>query len=167
MPVDEAGYEKLSNEWNAISIRKNGHVLLPGTILAGDGLVIRIRMPSLKDRESDSGLPTAVFMNRKGFPGLIVQGFLFIYFMYYLYSLFFALFILFLIQKVFATLTLVLCISKSAGQEQHLTLHAIAKQIYTGNLGIMISLDSSIWCLTMLIPPYQEISILHHLPNVN
>lgn len=45
---------------------------MPGTILAGDGLVIEISGPSEKDRRC---LDLAKYKNRKGFFGVIVQAF--------------------------------------------------------------------------------------------
>jgi DDE superfamily endonuclease len=45
--------------------------MTPGTIYAGDGLVIEIQQPSVKDLRGR----VAVFRNRKGLWGLIAQGF--------------------------------------------------------------------------------------------
>ena len=43
-----------------------------GTIYAGDGLVLEIQQPSVKELR---GRPISIFRNRKGFWGLIAQGF--------------------------------------------------------------------------------------------
>lgn len=64
--------DELASEWSAIMIRRKGHDLMKGTILAGDGLVVEIQAPSAEDR---AGLDLNSYRNRKGYFGLIVQAF--------------------------------------------------------------------------------------------
>ena len=49
-PISEECCQKLKNGWEEKSIRKKGIDIMPGTILAGDGLVIEISGPTEKDR---------------------------------------------------------------------------------------------------------------------
>ena len=62
----------IANEWAKIQRSRWGSFMTPGTIYAGDGLVIEIQQPSVKDLR---GRAIAVFRNRKGLWGLIAQGF--------------------------------------------------------------------------------------------
>lgn len=63
-------------EWRDISRRKHaGEDLIPGTVLAGDGLVIEIPAPSERRRQDVGGLPQADFYNRKGYFALVLQAF--------------------------------------------------------------------------------------------
>jgi len=72
MPETEAQCEQTAKEWSDIMRAKRHADLMPGTLLAGDGLVVHIEAPTAKDRE---GLDLTVFRNRKGCYGLIVQAF--------------------------------------------------------------------------------------------
>ena len=71
-PETEHDFKNICQEWSDIQLRKRGVDLMPGTFLAGDGLVIQNISPSEKDR---CGLDLAAYRNRKGFYGLIVQAF--------------------------------------------------------------------------------------------
>ena len=62
----------LSEGWAAKSKSKKGFDIMPGTILAGDGLVIEIKAPTDNDRRE---IDMAKYKNRKGFFGVIVQAF--------------------------------------------------------------------------------------------
>jgi hypothetical protein len=74
LPKDEAEWEKIAEEWTDIMVRKRSHDLMPGTVLAGDGLVIQIKEPSDSDR---GGLDVAAFRNRKG-ASLLYTSFVFV-----------------------------------------------------------------------------------------
>lgn len=62
----------LATEWSEIQLRRWGTYVAVGTIYAGDGLVLEIQQPSLKELR---GRSISIFRNRKGFWGLIAQGF--------------------------------------------------------------------------------------------
>ena len=59
--------------WDSVSIRKHGHVQMPGTIGAVDGLAVMIRRPSRRDRET-MAVDNDAFWNRKGFFALLACG---------------------------------------------------------------------------------------------
>jgi hypothetical protein len=65
-------FDEMANEWTQIMTKRKGFSLMRGTILAGDGLVVKIRDPTVEDRK---GLEVAAFRNRKGYFGVIVQAF--------------------------------------------------------------------------------------------
>jgi hypothetical protein len=69
---NESECRVLANEWAKIQQCRWGSFMTPGTIYAGDGLVIEIQQPSVKDLR---GRAIGVFRNRKGLWGLIAQGF--------------------------------------------------------------------------------------------
>jgi hypothetical protein len=71
-PTCEEEFIAVCQEWSDIQIRKRGIDLMPGTFLAGDGVVIQIACPSVADR---AGLDLTAYRNRKGYFGLIVQAF--------------------------------------------------------------------------------------------
>jgi hypothetical protein len=52
---------------------KRGFDLMPGTVLAGDGVVFETRQPDVTDPDRD-GIDTKAFVNRKGFYGVVAQG---------------------------------------------------------------------------------------------
>ena len=62
----------MAADWSAIMVRKRGHDVMKGTILAEDGLVVAIQAPTEDDRK---GLPQKIFYNRKGCFALCVQAF--------------------------------------------------------------------------------------------
>lgn len=62
----------LAKEWSSIQKNRWGAYLTVGTIYAGDGLVIEIQQPSVRDLR---GRAISIFRNRKGIWGLIAQGF--------------------------------------------------------------------------------------------
>ena len=63
---------RLAADWSAIMVRKRGHDVMKGTLLAGDGLVVATHAPTEEDRQ---GLPLKIFYNRKGCFALCVQAF--------------------------------------------------------------------------------------------
>eukprot|EP00602_Paraphysomonas_sp_CaronLab_P012283 CAMPEP_0185042836 /NCGR_PEP_ID=MMETSP1103-20130426/42581_1 /TAXON_ID=36769 /ORGANISM="Paraphysomonas bandaiensis, Strain Caron Lab Isolate" /LENGTH=363 /DNA_ID=CAMNT_0027582967 /DNA_START=56 /DNA_END=1144 /DNA_ORIENTATION=- len=65
-------FEQCNHEWKSITEKKRGLDVFPGTILAGDGLVIPINSVRKEDLR---GLDLVSFRNRKGCFGLIVQAF--------------------------------------------------------------------------------------------
>jgi hypothetical protein len=69
---EDTDFDEMAHEWSSIMIARKFHDLMKGTILAGDGLVVEIAAPSAKER---AGLDVNAYRNRKGYPGLIVQGF--------------------------------------------------------------------------------------------
>jgi hypothetical protein len=72
MPNTEVEVRHVQEEWEAISMRKFGDIMLPGTLVAVDGLVVAIRGVCKKDVEL-FGIHADRFFNRKGYPALIVQ----------------------------------------------------------------------------------------------
>lgn len=72
LAVTEMGCKVLVRDWSEIQKQRWGSYLSVGTIYAGDGLAIEINQPSLKELR---GRPISIFRNRKGFWGLIAQGF--------------------------------------------------------------------------------------------
>ena len=62
----------LARDWAEIQNQRWGSYLAVGTIYAGDGLVIETNQPSVRELR---GRPISIFRNRKGFWGLIAQGF--------------------------------------------------------------------------------------------
>ena len=72
LPATAEEWVQIRQEWEAISIAKRGFVQLPGTALVGDGIVYQTTAFPDKDRQ---GLPSSIFFNRKGYHGLIAQGF--------------------------------------------------------------------------------------------
>lgn len=65
-------FDKMAHEWSSVMINAKGTDLMPGTILAGDGLVVQIQAPCESDRD---GGDLAGYRNRKGYFALIVQAF--------------------------------------------------------------------------------------------
>ena len=79
-----ATLDQIAAEWSAIMVHKrisNGQNIFNGTILAGDGLVVAISAPTVKELEA-CNLPKAAFRNRKGCYAINVQGFCDAYGMY-------------------------------------------------------------------------------------
>ena len=72
MPTTESQCAATAKGWSDIMLKKKNADLMPGTILAGDGLVVHIEAPNDKDRE---GMDIAAFRNRKACFGLICQAF--------------------------------------------------------------------------------------------
>ena len=72
LAVTEMGCKVFVRDWSEIQKQRWGSYLSVGTIYAGDGLVIEINQPSLIELR---GRPISIFRNRKGFWGLIAQGF--------------------------------------------------------------------------------------------
>jgi hypothetical protein len=70
--TEEQCAQRTAKEWADIMKAKRHADLMPGTLLAGDGLVIHIEAPTAADRE---GMDLAAFRNRKGCYGLIAQAF--------------------------------------------------------------------------------------------
>ena len=74
LPTTESQWTDIAAGWrtkDVTSTTKNIDTL-PGTIFAGDGLVIQMNAVRVKDL---GGLDLARFRNRKGFFGVIAQGF--------------------------------------------------------------------------------------------
>ena len=69
---DEEECIKLARVWSDIQQKRWGEVLTPGTIYAGDGLIIEIMQPDL---ETLRGRPIQVFRNRKNIWAVNAQGF--------------------------------------------------------------------------------------------
>ena len=72
MPNTEVEVRHVQEEWEAISMRKFGDIMLPGTLVAVDGLVVAIRGVCKKDVEL-CGIHADRFFNRKGYPALIAS----------------------------------------------------------------------------------------------
>ena len=68
--LDECNH--MAADWSAIMVRKRGHDVMKGTLLAGDGLVVAVHAPTEDDRK---GLPLKIFYNRKGCFAVCVQAF--------------------------------------------------------------------------------------------
>ena len=68
--LDECNH--MAADWSAIMVRKRGHDVMKGTLLAGDGLVVAVHAPTEDDRE---GKPLKIFYNRKGCFAVCVQAF--------------------------------------------------------------------------------------------
>jgi hypothetical protein len=71
LPSTTEEWRNVANDWSNINIKRKGNDLLPGTVLAGDGLVIKIQ--PVKQKELGK-LELSSFRNRKGY-GIIVQAF--------------------------------------------------------------------------------------------
>ena len=65
-------YNRVAREWQLKQIVRWGKDLTPGTIVAGDGLAIEIRQPTLKNLK---GTQVTNYLNRKGFWAMIAQAF--------------------------------------------------------------------------------------------
>lgn len=72
IPDTNEKWAALAERWSIKMMEKRLFDILPGTVLAGDGLAIPIVAPDEKDR---GGLDLSKFRNRKGFYALIVQAF--------------------------------------------------------------------------------------------
>ena len=72
LAVTELECKVLARDWSDIQKQRWGSYVAVGTIYAGDGLVIEINQPSLKELR---GRPISIFRNRKGFWGFVAQGF--------------------------------------------------------------------------------------------
>jgi hypothetical protein len=71
-PQTEAECVAVAQRWREIQVGRWGHNLTPGTIAAGDGLVIQITEP--RQREL-AGKDSAQYLNRKGYFALVAAGF--------------------------------------------------------------------------------------------
>lgn len=71
-PFTEGDCRKAEQLWEDVNIKRHGVVSIPGLVSAGDGLVAWITMPSTNDL---LGRNVDTFWNRKGFYGLVIQGF--------------------------------------------------------------------------------------------
>jgi hypothetical protein len=74
LPQSIGEWEQLAKNWARIPIKSRGHNVMPGTVLAGDGLCVEIKCPTKSDPGAQ-GLNLASFYNRKGFHALVVQAF--------------------------------------------------------------------------------------------
>ena len=72
MPTTESDWMDLAAGWSRKSVQKFGFDLMPGTVLAGDGLVIEIEAPPKKYREN---IDLANFRNRHGYYAVVCQAF--------------------------------------------------------------------------------------------
>mmetsp|Transcript_17250 Transcript_17250/g.38846 ORF Transcript_17250/g.38846 Transcript_17250/m.38846 type:complete len:496 (+) Transcript_17250:167-1654(+) len=68
----EAEMVVIAKQWADLQFKRWGVHLTVGTLYAGDGLAVEIEQPSVAELR---GRPISVFRNRKGFWGLIIQGF--------------------------------------------------------------------------------------------
>jgi len=64
LPKNANDLKKIAKEWSDIQIRKHGFSTMPGTLLAGDGLVIQINAPTKADLDR-RGISIEKFRNRK------------------------------------------------------------------------------------------------------
>lgn len=74
LPSTENEWEILASNWAKVQVDKRCWNLMPGTVLAGDGLCVEIKVPSVSDPGAQ-GLDRTTFYNRKGFHALVVQAF--------------------------------------------------------------------------------------------
>lgn len=69
---NEDEFLAIAREWSAIQLRRWGSYVSVGTIYAGDGFIIEICQPSVKDLR---GRAISLFRNRKNIWALIAMGF--------------------------------------------------------------------------------------------
>jgi hypothetical protein len=72
MPTSEDEWNDLAAGWSNKSVAKYGLDVMPGTVLAGDGLVVEISAPPLNCR---GNIDLSNFRNRHGYYAVVCQAF--------------------------------------------------------------------------------------------